>query len=101
MTFTGDHLWQRGTINGAMDGPRGTVYSSVDGLGVPPAATTDGPWGLIIGGTIRSVTIYGLPFSSCTTGSITPPSKVYKCLIIHVFDQEIRCLFAECIAIFQ
>ena len=54
--FWGDHLWQRGTIYGAMDGPRGTVHSAADGPGGPSAVAMDGPGGPIIGGTIRCVT---------------------------------------------
>ena len=55
-----DHLWQRETIYGTMDGPRGTVHSSTDGPGGPSAVAMDGPGGPIIGGTIRCVTVQGL-----------------------------------------
>ena len=52
----GDHLRRRGTIYGAMDGPRGTVHSAADGPGGPSVVAMDGPGGPIIGGTIGCVT---------------------------------------------
>ena len=46
----------RGTVHSTMDGPRGTVHSTMDGPGGPSAVAMDGPGGPIIGGTIRCVT---------------------------------------------
>ena len=52
----GDHLWPRGTIYDAMDGPGGTVHSATDGPGGPSVVAMDGPGRPIIGGTIGCVT---------------------------------------------
>ena len=56
-----DLLWQRETIYGTMDGPRGTVQCATDGTGGPSAVAMDGPGGPIIVGTIRCVTIPVMP----------------------------------------
>ena len=49
----GDHLWQRGTTYGAIDGPGRPSMAAVLGPGGPPVAiniATDRPGGPILGG---------------------------------------------------
>ncbi len=46
----GDHIWHGGTSYGAVDGPRGTIFVAIHGLGGGHLCCHGWSWGTTFGG---------------------------------------------------